>query len=198
MATRPLCPTFVANDSDITKLQALSDSVGFVGMEKVTWHLYKTSDQGALTAGANTQITFGTVAFDPDGVSDGSGVTIVTRGIYECELTLPFTNTAAAGKSCIAFFKLVTGSNNPLGSGVTVQFGTLSDLTTGTADEMSLTTWGTTPGCVYPGDQIQAWLKVTGTGVTVNHAWNTTGNNDLGGFPDGGAYFTGTWVSEGP
>lgn len=197
MVARPTAPVFAANDSSLTKLQALSDSVAMAGVVQVGWNLEKASDQGPLTAGANTVITFGTVYFDPDGVSGSSGAVIVTPGYYDCEAQLPFSNTASANQTCIGFFRVTTGSNNPLGSGVTYQFGGGNDLTTGSGDEMSLIIFGTSP-MLYAGDTVVVMLKVTGTGVTVSHTWNNSGNNDLGGFADGGATFTGALVSEGP
>lgn len=197
MTARSRVPQFAALDSSLTNLQDLSSSVSFIGTTLMGWHLYKTSNQGPLTAGVNTKILFSSVAFDPDGVSASSAAIVQTRGYYDCEASVNFSNTAAAGQSCLAWFKVVTGSNNPLGAGATPQFGSIGDLTTGNADQMSLTLFGTSP-CLYPGDTIEVWLKVTGTGVTVSATWNNSGNNDPGGFPDGGCYFTGQWASEGP
>lgn len=197
MTARPTVPVFAANDSSLTNLQNLSASVGFLGTTPMGWHLYKNSNQGPLATGSPNQITFNQVAFDPDGVASGGGVSIVTRGYYDCESSLNFSNTGAAGETVMSFFKLVTGSSNPLGSGVSIRFGSLVDLTTGNADQMSVTLFGTSP-CLYPGDTVQVFLRVTGTTVTVSATWNNSGNNDLGGFPDGGPYFTGQWVSEGP
>lgn len=196
MATRPNVPVFAAQDSSLTNLQNLSDSVGFLATTPVAWHLYKTSNQGPLVTGSPTQILFSQVAFDPDAMASSGGVIIQTRGFYDCEATLNFSNTAAAGQSVLAFFQITTGSNNPLGSGVTIRFGQFADLTTGNADQMSVTLCGTSPP-VYINDLIQVFLRVTGTTVTVSATWNASGNNDIGGFPDGGVYFTGQRISEG-
>jgi hypothetical protein len=197
MATRPIVPVFAFQDSSLSNLQALSDSAAFVSTTPMGWHFGKSGTQ-TLTAGVNTQITFGGVnMFDPDGVLSGGAAVVATRGYYDCEATLPFPNTASANQTAQAAFRVVTGSNNPGGAGNNITFGSLCDLTTGNGDEISLTLFGTSP-CLYPGDSVQVWLKVTGTGVVVSNTWNSSGNNDLGGFPDGGAYFTGQWVSEGP
>lgn len=197
MATRPRVPQFPANDSSLTNLQDLSSSVSFVGAETVGWHFYQTIDQ-ALLAGVAATITWNSVAFDPDGTHTANGASINTRGYYDCEATIPYSNTSAAGKTAWADFQITTGANNPLGSGVTVHFGRLSDLTSGNADEMSYTIYGTTPICLFPADLISVVVNVGFTNVTVSHNFNNSGNNDLGGFPDGGMRFTGIWISEGP
>lgn len=196
MTARPVVPRFVAQDSSLTNLQLLSASVAFLGTSAVGWRLQKNGNQ-SLTAGVTAQITFGNKPFDPDGVLSSGAASINTQGYYDCECTLPFSNTGTAGATARLWFQVTTGSNNPLGSGVSLQFGRLSDLTTGSNDEMSLSIKGTSP-CLYVNDTVQVQANIGASNVTVSASWNNSGNNDLAGFPDGGAQFTGILISEGP
>ena len=196
MTTRATVPVFAFEDSDITNLQNLSSSVALMATTKVGWRTYKNNDQ-SLTAGNNAQITFSGNAFLADVSISSGGILIATQGYYECECNLPFSNTSSAGASARAWFTVTTGSNNPTGSGVSIIFGRLSDLTSGDGDEMSFTLFGASP-CLYPGDLIEVNANIGGSNVTVSASWNNSGNTDLAGVPDGGAQFTGALVSEGP
>lgn len=194
MVVRPIVPLFPANDTSITNLNNVASCAAFVSETPVSWYYVKTTTQTVL-GGSSVQVLYGTTYFDPDGVHGGNGAVIQTPGFYDCECTVPTGDPSSFTMQL--WFQVTTGSANPLGAGKTLIFGYLSDLTTGTvANPSALTTSGTSP-MLYPGDSVQVWMQ-SSAGVTVSATSNTSGNNDIGGNPDGGPYFTGQLISEGP
>lgn len=172
MATIPTPPTFTSNDSSLAKLQSLAACATFVGDVDLSvsgvpfWRLYKTVTQ-TIPATTLTVVNMGTVAVDTDGVSNGNGATIATRGIYDTTATVAVTPNAT-NNILRLYFRITTGANNPLGAGVIKIYGTCSKgAGTDTSRQISHTINGTTPIVVYPLDQIQVMAFAGGALTTV-------------------------------
>lgn len=197
MAAVPVIPAFEQGDSHLFRLQQLSYAVQFACRAPVIFHLYKT---GTLPISANvaTAVTWDAAMTDSDGGwSAGSPTkyTAQTPGYFHVDYGVNGNETGVDGRFS-GFVRITTGPNNPAGLGVTSTWTVHGDDNGTSATQMSLTGSGLTP-YLYIGDVIEI-VVLTTNAVTLSNNWNTSGNNDLNGFPDGGAYFTGMLWSLGP
>jgi hypothetical protein len=172
MSTIPTPPTFASNDHSLANLQSLAACASFVGVVDPSvngvpfWRLYKTVTQ-SIPATTLTVVNMGTPAVDTDGVSNGNGATIVTRGLYDTTATVAVQSNGT-NNILRLYFRLTTGANNPLGAGVTRIWGTASKgVGTDTSRQVSHTINGTTPVPVYALDQIQVMAFAGGAISTV-------------------------------
>ena len=174
MATIPTIPTFTDGDSNLTNLQDLSNAVNFLVNAQVrpTWHLYKTGTS-SLSSGI-TSVVFGTVAFDSDGVSNGTGVTIVTPGYYHTEMCVQVECTAT-GEQINVWFLVTFGANNPnFTNGTTKIYGARGSTTSSqTGVDAARVSSALCPYALYPGDKINPQIQV-GTALTLDNNSNTS------------------------
>lgn len=189
----PVVPgTFTAGEHTISDLQALANCARFLSVcdTRPTWHLYRTATQ-AIAGTTNQAIAMNVVAVDSDGVSDGTGATIVTQGIYTVEACIPF-QTGASQISALGHFQFTGGASNPYHSGVSFQFGGRGTLSTNIAStDTALSLRAECPWTCFPGDKIQviAWSSLA---VSINN--NNNLNAFSGRFPP---TFTGEWIRTG-
>ena len=183
MSTIPTPPTFASNDSSLANLQALAACAAFVGVVDPSvngmpfWRLYKTITQ-TIPATTLTTVNMGSIAVDTDGVSDGHGALIVTRGLYDCTATVAVTPNATNNIMRLYFKATTTASNIPHPS-TTVIWGTCSKgVGTDTSRQTSHTINGTTPFALYAGDEISVIAYCGGslTTVTAGTYGGGTGN----------------------
>ncbi len=113
MTALPHVPTFTQGEHSVANLQALSQAVSFLvdGDLTPTWTLYRTATQ-SITAATITTVVFNQVAYDGDGVSDGTGALIVTQGYYRVEACGMALNTQANAERCIAIFLFTAGARS--------------------------------------------------------------------------------------
>lgn len=152
----PAIPSFDDDDSSLVKLQQLSECVQSIAVcdERPVWHLFTTSTQ-LLSAGTWTSVPYPAVAADSDGVSNGTGVTIVTQGYYRVEGCVGLYTNSTGGYLHGAFLLTAGANNADLTSGTTVRFGGAG----GVGNSTALTdTWyicsAIVPYCLYPGDKL--------------------------------------------
>jgi hypothetical protein len=168
MATLPTVPSFVANDSSLTKLQQLSGAVDFLvntGTRPIL-HIYKVS-ASSITASTWTTVPGGTIAYDSDNMTGGSATfapTIKTQGYYSFEGCAQWA-TGTTGIFQRVSFLFTAGSGNPnFTLGTTVRFGLRGGNSTTTAanDTVQCTT-AVSPMGLYVNDTVamQVWTDVT-------------------------------------
>ena len=186
MATIPTPPTFASNDSSLANLQALAACATFCAVVDPSpaassampfWRFYKTITQ-TIPATTLTTVNMGTPAVDTDGVTDGHGALIVTRGLYDCTATVAVTPNATNNILRLYFKATTTSANTPHPS-TSVIWGTASKgAGTDTARQISHTINGTTPFAMYPGDEISVMAFAGGslTTVTAGTYGGGTGN----------------------
>lgn len=173
-------------------LNALSYAVSFVSDcdMRPTWKVYTVNNQAVASGSWNT-LTLETVAYDSDGVADGTGATIVTQGIYSLAGCIQVEDTG----SVLAFgadIFLLAGGNNPHFSGTKIfSFrGGEAESAVSTSDSAMVTST-LTPFALYPGDKIRLKCSVSAA-TTLRH--NNNPNYAAGRFVPS---LCGTWVREG-
>jgi hypothetical protein len=188
----PTIPIFSTSAPSLDDLNNLSYAVSFVSDcdTRPTFKLY-TKAQQSITSGSWNTVTLASVAKDSDGVSDGTGATIVTQGYYNLRGMVQIVDTTTDIQLACAF-KLTAGPNNPNLTG-TKRFGQRADgtqsvvSTAGTA----ICAEATTPIPCYPGDQIVLQISVSAA-ATLDYNKNT--NYQEGRFVPN---LSGTWVRTG-
>lgn len=178
MATIPTPPTFASNDSSMDNLIALANCVTFLSDcgTRPEFHLYHKGSTVSLTSLTDKTLTLGSVAFDSDGVSDGTGATIVTQGWYDFTCCASFTPSTTSAVLQLRI-EMISGASNPhFTSGTTVFIATSGgdavDLATA---DTAYSFGGLSPTCLYPGDKIRldAWMDSSGS-FSVNDNVNTS------------------------
>lgn len=195
MATLPTVPSFATNDSSLSNLQALAYAVSFLSdmTYSPSWHLYTGSTH---TVAANTIITesFPLVAYDNDGLNDGTGVVIQTQGYYAVEFALDFT-VGANTQRTMGWFQHTAGANNPnFTNGTTRIFGGsgLTSANVFTNEDLAICGSDVCPYVLYPGDMIRVQYN-SDTACTRQTNLNT-GYMGARWVPN----FTGTFLRPGP
>jgi hypothetical protein len=197
MATLPTVPAFVTGDTSITKLQQLSDAVGFLSDMDIrpTFRVYKTAT-AALTSGAWATLPGGTLDYDNDGFfSAGVGFnpTIQTQGHYCFEACVPFlTGTTAIGQRISIL--LTAGANNPnLTVGTTRRFGMRGGNSVSTTGNDTATCMSDhSPFGLYPGDVVALQVFVD---TNVSTSFNSNTSYISGRFVPS---FNGYWIRTAP
>ena len=193
----PTVPTFTTGDTSITNLQSLAACAGFFScISSPTgslpfFHCYRTTTQ-SISASTWTSVGFPIVVADTDGMSNGTGVTVVTQGYYAIDACLPFT-TLSSGFIALCRFLFTAGTHNPhFTSGTQVIFGGRGSFTIAAVgyDEVSSVT-DITPMVCYPGDTLNAQVFSTVAFVVDNVANATL---IVGRYPPN---FTGRWIRSG-
>jgi hypothetical protein len=188
----PTIPIFTTSSPALDDLNNLSYAVSFVSDcdTRPTFKLYAKAQQ-SITSGSWRTVTLANVAYDSDGVSDGTGATIVTQGYYNLRGTVQVVATSTNVQLACAFF-LTNGGNNPNFSG-TKRFGQRADGTENqfTTTDTALCCEATTPIPCYPGDQIVLQVSVSAN-MTLDFNKNTTYQE--GRFVPN---LSGTWVRTG-
>lgn len=191
----PTFPSFTDGDSDLAKLQQLSQAIGFVTCASSPvgsfplWHFFKTSTQTGVAAATWTQVSMGTVAIDTDSVLSSNMAKIKTRGIYALEGCVP-VQTSASAMFCAARFLITGGGSNPnLASAATRAIGlkaSTSDSNTG-EDECNAPS-AITPFPLYPNDTVQLQVYIDAGGTVDSTASPTATSQRLV------CNFTGRWL----
>ncbi len=195
MATIPTVPTFVANDTSITKLQQLSYCASFLSVGTVTpmWHFHHSAQQGPLTASTWTPVVYDTNDLDSDGVWTTNGkVTFVTQGYYATEAAVQAECTATTF-FLEASFWWYAGANNPNYVAGTQKIygaqGTASYAATGADACVCINE--ICPVVCYPGDYVNVYVWAN-QAVTLNN--NTPSGAVQGRFVPN---FTGMFIRTG-
>jgi hypothetical protein len=170
MAVLPTVPTFVTNDTSLTRLQQLSAAVAFLSDLdiKPAFHVYKTGTS-SITLNTWTTVPGGTLAYDSDNFFS-AGVnfnpTIQTQGYYAFEGLVPWL-TGITGIAQRCAFLFTAGSSNPgFTAGTTVRFGMRGGSSTSTASNDTVQcTADEAPMALYTGDRVafQVWADTTTT-----------------------------------
>jgi hypothetical protein len=111
-----LTPMSAGSVAQLSDMQALTSACTFL-MGKPMARIHCVATGQSLPSGLNTALTFDTVDFDPDGmwsVSHNAQLTIQTPGFYKVRYGV--SQNGVSGASAVF---VVTGANNPAGSGVT-------------------------------------------------------------------------------
>lgn len=198
MAAIPPIPAFEAGDWHLWRLQQLSAAVSFAVRCPVVFHLYKTATQAIAGSPVSLAVSWDAVMADSDGgwaAGNPTRYTAQTPGYFSCDFGVNM-NTTVTDNAFAGYLQVTTGPNNPGGAGNTTVFANRRDDTGTSATQISLSAGGMSP-YLYLGDYIEVFVFSTQNG-TISNNWNTSGNNDLNGFPDGGVYFTGALASLGP
>jgi hypothetical protein len=171
MAVLPTIPSFTVGDTSVTKLQQLSDAIGFLSDIdfRPMFKVYKTAT-ASITLNTWTTLPGGTQDYDNDGFFS-SGVsfapTIQTQGYYAFEACVPLlTGTSTIGER-IAFL-MTAGANNPnLAPGGTFRFGLRGgNSVSTTANDTAQCTSDLSPMGLYPGDTVALQVFVDATTST--------------------------------
>lgn len=199
MATLPTVPTFTANTSpSVATLNQLGTAVKFVSQMPIVVSL-KMSGTQSIAVNTSTPLSWGTEEVDSDGMHNATNptrLTSATQGYYKFHATVAMNETATAAYTA-CWFKRTTGVNNPLGAGVTVDFGGSAFLSaTTTSDFRSMTIASISP-CLYIGDYVEVvgWSSVA---ATIQSGFLNSGNLDNAGAADGASCVYGYYLFEGP
>ena len=200
MATLPTVPSFTANSvPSVATLNQLSGSVSFVSKIPIVVSLKRSSDQ-SISANTNTAVQWNVSETDSDGmhsnVTNPSRLTCHTQGYYRIHAVTAMTNIGVVAEYQ-AWFQQTTGSNNPLGSGITQMFAADASVSNAnSADQMALSIRSLTP-CQYINDYVEVFVNC-GNAVSVIHNWRSSGNNDIAGNADGSSCVYAYYCFEGP
>ena len=167
MSTVPVPPAFVTNDSSLSKLNALSACASFLGQTTPSWHFGSTTAT-SVPATTATLIPMGVNYKDLNGpVWTSAGfATIVYRGVYKCDYSLPF-NTVASN-TLRTYLLLTTTATNPLHSTYpTVIFALRATFEGSPQVATSLSAGDQTPIVCYPGDTIKVMAYATNASALV-------------------------------
>ena len=161
MSTVPVPPTFYANTTpSIATLNALSACASFLGQTTPSWHFGSTTAT-SVPGATPTLIPMGVNYKDLNGpVWTSTGfATIVYRGVYKCDYSLPFN--AVASNTLRTYLLLTTTAANIPYPSTTKIFALRATFTNSTAT--SLSAGDQTPIVCYPGDTIKvmAYSSVT-------------------------------------
>ena len=120
-----------------------------------------------------TAVPFNTKDFDPDGMwSSGANtiLTVQTPGFYKISYAVDATTVSGAAIPMNTLVQVVTGANNPAGTGVNQPFcwggyssGGVASLGKGVCHAS-----GIIPFYMYIGDNVQIQVKASSTGMTTN------------------------------
>lgn len=199
MATLPTVPSFsVGEVPNATKLNQLSGAVSFVSQVPIVVSLKRNATQ-AITAATATAVQWNVSEVDSDSmhsnVTNPSRLTAQTQGYYWLHSCLAFSIPSA--QEYQAYFQQTTGSNNPLGSGVTQVFGAAASLSvSNTSDTMCLSIRSLTP-CLYVNDYVEV-IVFAGASCNLKNDWQKTPTLDTAGNADGASCLTGYYAYEGP
>ena len=175
MATLPTVPTFVANDTSVTKLAQLSQAVSFLidCDTRPAWHFYRTTTF-SLANGWNIP-GYTVVAYDSDGVQSSGSAVIVTQGYYACEGCSDISNPS--GIVMDLSFQVTFGANNPHHTnGTTLVFGQRGGSWLTPSADPAFTIGDICPAVLYPGDKVDFRTYVNATGQTLNKNVNAAFN----------------------
>ncbi len=122
----PTIPSFSTGDTDVSKLQQLSECARFITVAtfRPYWRFYSNTSTQSISATTWTQVQMPSVALDTDGTWTSPGtVTIQTQGYYTCAANVTFKGAGSSFLPTI-LFKWTAGINNPnYSSGTTKYFG---------------------------------------------------------------------------
>lgn len=199
MATLPTIPSFAFQEvPTITKLNQLSGAVRFVSQVPIVISLKRSATQ-SISAATATAVAWNVSETDSDGMHstsvNPSRLTAQTQGYYWLHATLAFSIPSA--QEYQAFFRQTTGSNNPLGSGVTQAFGGDASLSvSSTSAVTSLGIRSVTP-CLFVNDYVEV-VVFAGAACTLKFDYFQTPILDGAGNADGASCITGYYAFEGP
>lgn len=195
----PTVPSFSFQETPtLVKLQQLAGAVSFVSEFPIAVSLKRSSTQ-SISAAAATAVQWNVEELDTDGMHDNvtnpSRLTCQTQGFYWLHASLALSIPSA--QEYQAYFRQTTGSNNPLGAGVTQVFGgSASQSAATTSDIISLSIRSLTP-CLYVNDYVEA-IVFAGASCNLQNAYKNSGVTDTAGNADGASCLTGYYVFEGP
>lgn len=196
MPVLPTVPSFSAGDTSVTKLQQLSDAIGFLSDvdTRPLFHVEKNSSM-ALVANTWTTLSGGTLVYDNDGFfSTGTSFapTIRTQGYYTFEGSIPFLT--GAGMHIRVAMLFTAGASNPnFTAGATVRFGLRDGNTNAQASQdTAICCSDQAPMGLYPSDTValQCWSD-----TAVSTGFNTNTSYISGRLVPN---FTGYWLRTAP
>lgn len=200
MATLPTIPGFSFQEVATTsKLNQLGGAVSFATQVPIVASLKRSSTQ-SISANTATAVQWNVEEVDSDGMHSNSvnpsRLTCQTQGYYRFHAVASMNVTATAAEYQ-AWFQQTTGSNNPLGAGLTQTFGADASFSGATTtDFMSLSIRSLTP-CLYVNDYVEVFVKCAAA-VTLQYNFAATGNADNAGSADGGSCLYAYYCFEGP
>lgn len=197
MATLPTFPVFTRNDYQLAKLQALSAAVAFACRAPVIFHLYKTGNQsipGATLTAVNWDAASADSDFGWQNVAPSRYI-VQTPGYFHCDWGVNCTTSATDGLFTTSL-RVTSGANNPAGGGVVSYVSARDDDIGAFSTQESLAGSAAVP-YLYVLDYLEVVVACT-QATTITAGWNSSGNNDPNGFPDGSPSFTGMLISLGP
>jgi hypothetical protein len=193
MATIPTPPSFAFQDSSLDNLTALAKCVTFLADcgTRPVFRLFRQTSTQAVSGAGLTVVTLAGVAYDDDGVSDGTGATIVTQGWYDFSACANFVS--ATGQQAYGVIQVTTGTHNINYTNGTVLTQALQGGQNPTlaSSESDFSFGSLSSACLYPGDKVRLAVNTGGAGTI---EYNSNNSYIQGRFPP---TLSGMWIRTG-
>lgn len=167
----PATPTqYAGTVAASADMNSLSASAAFVaGPPFVIIQTSTTATQNVGTAAAALTWSLALRNNDTNWASGAPTIlTINTQGLYECRYQIALAFVASAVMR--AYIQVVTGTNNPVGSGVTTTYWSTQTASVLSGVVSACVGGGVIPVELYPGDQVSIMaFSTVATTTTTNH-----------------------------